>query len=131
MNVEHQSTTVPVVRTLLLACVVCVAAACSSVPEPVAQMASARATIKNLEGTSARSLSPVLVDRAHTKLARAEKDITEKRYAEARNLAEQAQADAELANAQASAIQTQQAASDLDASIKVLRGEIDRARSTN
>ncbi len=131
MNLKHKSTAGLLARVWLFVGIVCVAAACSSIPEPVAQMASARTTIRNLEGTSARNLSPVLVDRAHTKLARAEKAIADKQYAEARNLAEQAQADAELASAQASAIQAQQAASDLDSSIKVLRSEIDRARSTN
>lgn len=104
-------------------------AGCSSVPEPVAELASARTAIRNTQGTDARSLAPVELDRAETKLRRAETAVREERYEEARMLARQARADAELAAARANAARAERSAEELDESIRVLRSEIERART--
>ena len=114
----------------LLAGAAAIAAACSSVPEPVAELASARTAVRSVQDTDAQSLTPVLLDRAKTKLDRAEAAMRDKQYAEARRLAEESLADAQLARAQADAIVAQRNADELDASIKMLRSEIDRARSS-
>ena len=103
---------------------------CSSVPEPVAEMASARTAVRSVQDTDAAELSPVLLDRAKTKTQRAESAMRDENYAEARRLAEEALADAELARAQADALIATRNAEELEESIKVLRGEIDRARSS-
>jgi hypothetical protein len=102
--------------------------ACRSVPQPVAEMASARTAISGVRGTGAADLAPVEMDRATTKLARAEAAMKAERYDEARRLAEEARADAELASTLASAIQAERSADELAASIEMLRREIERAQ---
>jgi hypothetical protein len=102
--------------------------ACRSAPEPVAEMASARTAISGVRGTGAADLAPVELDRATTKLVRAEAAMNAKRYDEARRLAEEARADAELAAAMASAVQAERGADELAASIEMLRREIERAQ---
>ena len=124
-----QSHDIPFVSTLPLM-VFAILAGCSSVPEPVAEMASARTAVRSVQDTDAARLSPVLLDRAKTKLQRAESAMRNEDYAEARRLAEEALADAELARAQADAMMATRNAEELEKSIKVLRSEIDRARSS-
>ena len=106
------------------------AAGCSSVPEPVAELASARTAVRSVQDTDAQNLAPVLLDRAKTKLDRAEAAMRDKHYDEARRLAEESLADAQLARAKADAAIAQRNADELESSIKVLRSEIDRAKSS-
>jgi hypothetical protein len=113
---------------LPLACAAIFVAGCSSVPEPVAELASARTAVRSVQDTDARSMAPVLLDRAKTKLDRAEAAMANKQYDEARRLAEESLADAQLARAKSDAMLAQRNADELEASIKVLRSEIDRAR---
>lgn len=106
-----------------------VASGCASVPEPVAEIASARTAIRAIEGGDARVQAPVELDRAKTKLQRAEAATGTKDYAEARRLAEESLADAELAAAKTNAAKAQRNADEMELSIAVLRDEIERARS--
>ncbi len=104
---------------------------CASTPEPVAEIATARAAVSAVEDVDVQRLAPVQLDRAKTKLARAEEALDDRNYDEARRLAEESLADARLARAQADALSAQRSASELEQSIEVLRSEIDRARSVN
>lgn len=103
---------------------------CSSVPEPVGELASARTAIRSTEGSGASTLAPVELDRAQTKLTRAETAAADKKYDVARRLAEEATADADLAAAKANAVKAERGADELEKSISVLRSEIDRAGTT-
>ncbi|MEQ9465748.1 MAG: DUF4398 domain-containing protein [Haliea sp.] len=103
--------------------------ACSSVPEPVGEMASARAVVRNLSDTEARTYAAVEADRARTKLQRAEAALRAENFDEARRLATEAEADAELARAKTDAAKATRAASELEQSIQILRSEIERAQS--
>lgn len=103
--------------------------ACSSVPEPVGEMASARAVVRNLSDTEARTYAAVEADRARTKLQRAEAALQAENYDEARRLATEAEADAELARAKTDAAKATRAAAELEQSIQILRSEIERAQS--
>lgn len=102
---------------------------CASVPEPVAEMASARTAVSAIEGGDARMLAPVELDRAKTKLQRAEKAVARKDYAEAKRLADESLADAQLATAKTNSIKAQRSAEELEQSLSVLRSEIERASS--
>lgn len=120
----------PALPSVALIAAAALVAGCSSVPEPVAEIASARTAIRNTQGTDARRLAPVELDRAETKLRRAEAAVRDERNEEARMLALQAGADAELAAARANAEKAERSAQELDESIRVLRSEIERARTT-
>jgi len=106
-----------------------IATGCASVPEPVAELASARTAIRAIEGGEARDQAPVELDRAKTKLQRAETATSSKNYAEARRLAEESLADAELAAAKTNAAKAQRNADELERSIALMRDEIERART--
>ncbi len=106
-----------------------IATGCASVPEPVAELASARTAIRAIEGGDARQVAPVEMDRAKTKLQRAETAMGDKEYAQARRLAEESLADAELAAAKTNAAKEQRNADELERSIALMHNEIDRARS--
>ncbi|MCU7815962.1 MAG: DUF4398 domain-containing protein [Candidatus Thiodiazotropha sp. (ex Rostrolucina anterorostrata)] len=102
---------------------------CSSTPEPVAEMAAAKTSLIAAESEETLRHAPVAVDRAKQKLKRAATAIAKEEFDEARRLAEEAQADAELAQAIASKTGTEKAVKELQNSIQVLREEIMRARS--
>jgi len=105
--------------------------ACAGTPEPVAEMASARTAVRSVQDTDAQRLAPVRLDRAKSKLKRAEAAMKAKEYDEARRLAEESLADAQLARAEADAIVAERNAEELENSISVLRSEIERVRATN
>jgi hypothetical protein len=104
---------------------------CASTPEPVAEMATARSTVNSVEAVDVRQMAPVQLDRAQTKLERAEAALREENYDEARRLAQEAQADAQLAEALTEARIAQRNAEQIEQSIEILRREIERARSIN
>lgn len=79
-------------------------AACSSVPVPTAEMALARSALDRAGASPAVvATAPVELQQARAKLTRAEAALADKRYTEARRLAEEAEADARLAESKASA----------------------------
>jgi hypothetical protein len=102
---------------------------CASVPEPVAEIASAKTAIRAIDGPDVKNLAPVELDRATTKLQRAESAVGDKEFAAATRLAEESLADAELAAAKTDMIKSERAADELERSISVLRGEIERAQN--
>lgn len=102
---------------------------CASVPEPVAEMASARTAIRSIEGGDARTLAPVELDRAKTKLQRAEAAVNDKQYADAARLAGESRADAELAAAKTDMLKAERTAGEMERSIEMLRNEIERAKT--
>lgn len=102
-------------------------AACASVPEPVAEMASARTAVSSIENGDARMFAPVELDRAKTKLQRAEAAIAREDYAEAKRMADESLADAQLATAKTNYLKAQRSAEELENSLSVLRSELERA----
>ncbi|MEJ2604075.1 MAG: DUF4398 domain-containing protein [Gammaproteobacteria bacterium] len=89
----------------------------------------ARTALRNVQSTDAQELAPVELDRARSKFQRAEAAYAEEEYDDARRLAQESLADAELAAAKANAINAKRSAEELEKSIAVLRQEIERARS--
>lgn len=93
---------------------------------PVAELATARASITQAESAGAIDAAPVELLMARNKLGKAEAAVREERFAEARRFAAQAEADAEVAERKARAVKAQAAATALASSNETLRKEIER-----
>lgn len=103
-------------------------ACASTAPAPVDAMTSARAALTQAEAAGAGQLAPVELLSARDKLALADAAVREERYADARRLADQAAADAQVAERTARLQRARQAASELQRSNAMLEAELQRAR---
>lgn len=112
-------------RLGLMATLVLGLAACASVPEPREQMAVSRAAVERASGPAAAE-APVELAAARDKITRANAAIAAKDFVLARQLAEQAEADATLAEARARATRSTTALNEVRESIRVLRLEMSR-----
>ena len=104
-------------------------AGCAStpdVPAPTEQMAVSRAAVNNATSAGGNEFAPLQLKSAMDKMDAAERAMAEKNYGLARQLAEQAQVDAQLAGATARSAKAQKAANALEEGSRVLREEIDR-----
>lgn len=101
-------------------------AGCASTPAPVEQMAISRAAVSNANNTENNELAPLQLKSAKEKMEAAERAIVAKDYVHARQLAEEAQVDAQLAAAMARSAKAKKAADALQEDSSVLRQEIDR-----
>lgn len=101
-------------------------AGCASVPAPVEQMAVSRSAVNAASSSGANEFAPLLLKSAMEKMDAAEKAMAEKNYVLARQMAEQAQVDAQLAAATARSAKAQKAADALKEDRRVLQKEIDR-----
>ena len=110
---------------LWLASVVLALGACASAPEPREQMAVSRAAVERASGAAAAE-APVELSAARDKMSRANIAMTNKDFALARQLAEQAEADAALAEAQARTVRSDKALMEVRESIRQLRTELNR-----
>ncbi|MDD5273554.1 MAG: DUF4398 domain-containing protein [Methylovulum sp.] len=99
---------------------------CASVPPPVEQMAVSKAAVDNASSAGGTELAPILLKSAMDKMDAANRAMDEKDYVIARQLAEQAQVDAQLATATARSSRAHTAAGALQEDNRVLRQEIDR-----
>lgn len=102
-------------------------AGCASVPAPVEQMAVAKVAVSNATSAGGNEFAPLPLKSAMEKMDAAERAMAEENYELARQLAEQAQVDAQLAAARARSAKAQKAASALQEGNRVLRREIDRS----
>ncbi|TPQ24320.1 DUF4398 domain-containing protein [Methylomonas koyamae] len=102
------------------------AAGCASIPAPTEQMAVSKAAVNSASSAGGNEYAPIPLRAAVQKLDAAERAMSQKDYLQARQLAEQAQVDAQLAAATARAAKAQKAARELQESNRVLREEIDR-----
>jgi hypothetical protein len=110
----------------LVAASAAVLAACATGEPPVAQLATARESVRQAESAGAPQLAPVEMLAARDKLSRAEVASRDKHYAEAAQLTEEATADANLAERRARALKSRQAEQDLQQSNAVLANEVTR-----
>jgi hypothetical protein len=111
---------------LISAAVALIIAGCASVPPPVEQMAVSKAAVNSASSAGGNEFAPVLLRSAMDKMDAADRAMTEKDYVTARQMAEQAQVDAQLAAATARSTKAQKAAGALQEDNRVLRQEIDR-----
>ncbi|WP_051294008.1 DUF4398 domain-containing protein [Pseudoduganella violaceinigra] len=118
-------------RLLVLPTCVFALAACSSMKTPAtAEVASSRTAVEAAASTGAPELAPAEMSAARDKMLRANQALAAKDYRAAQILAQEAQADAKLAQSKASSAKATAAANQLQEDIRVLREELDRANST-
>lgn len=99
---------------------------CESIPAPTEQIATSRTAVNNALSAGGSEFAPVEFKSAMEKMEAAERAMGEKDYVLARQLAEQAQMDAQLAGAMARTAKAQKAADALQEASHTLRQEIDR-----
>jgi len=100
---------------------------CSSLKTPAtADVAVSKAAVDNAAGAGGAQFAPLEMTAAREKLALANKAMLAKDYKLARDMANQAQADAKLAQGKADSAKAQAAADALQDDIRVMRQELER-----
>lgn len=110
----------------ILACYTILLAGCESIPAPTEQLVASKAAVNTALSAGGNELAPLQLKSAIDKMEAAERAMGDKNYVLARQLAEEAQIDAQLAEAMARTNKAQKAADALQESSRVLRQEIDR-----
>lgn len=103
-----------------------VIAGCATVQPPTAQLEVAKVAVTTAASAGGNEFASAEMQAAQDKLNRAVQAMTEKDYKKAQVLAEQAQADAQLATAKAASAKAQKAAETVHEDSHVLRKELDR-----
>jgi hypothetical protein len=117
---------------LKLFCGIAVATAvgCSSMKTPAtADVAVSKAAVDSAASADGAEYAPLEMRSAREKLAKANKALANKDYEVAADLANQAQADASLAQGKAGSAKAKIAADALQDDIRVLREELKRSRN--
>ena len=112
-------------RSVFVACAVLALAACASTPEPKEQMAVANSAVDQATGNAAEA--PNELSTARDKLARANVAMAKKEFVLARQLAEEAAADAALAQATARSARSSRALTEVRQSIQQLQTQLNRS----
>ena len=110
----------------VIGCAAIVMVGCASVPPPTEQMAVSKAALANAVSAGGNEYASVEMRTAQEKMERANRAMEREDYINARWLAEEAQADARLAEKKAHSAKAQKAASVMQDDIRVLREEINR-----
>lgn len=105
---------------------VAVISGCASTPAPTEQMAVSRSAISNAVSAGGSEHAAIEMSSAQEKMNRANLAMAREDYDTARSLAEEAQADARLAEKKAHSAKAQEAANVMQDDIRVLREEINR-----
>ena len=117
-------------KVFCAAVVLSLAACASSEKAPAtADVAVSKNAVENAVSAGAADLAPAEINAARDKMMRANAALAAKDYTLARDLATQAQADAKLAQSKANSTKAQAAAAALDADLRVLRNEVERANT--
>jgi Skp family chaperone for outer membrane proteins len=117
------------VRAAGLAAVLGLAACASQKAPATADVAVSRNAVANAVQAGAADLAPAEITAARAKMMRANEALAAKDYKLARDLAMQAQADAQLAQSKANSAKATAASNALNEDLRVLRQEVDRANS--
>jgi predicted S18 family serine protease len=106
-----------------LICGVLGMAGCAGKP-PLANLSQADLAVQEAEKKTASQYAPLDLQTAREQLNKAKRAMDDKKYEEARRLADQALVNAQLAEAKAGAEKARQAAAELQKSIQMLRAEL-------
>jgi len=98
---------------------------CTSTP-PKEALSQAETAIQNADRAGASQYEPQLLSSARTKLSRANKKVADEENDEARRMAEEAFAEAVLANAKAEAAKQAKQTDDMKKAIQALKQEASR-----
>lgn len=101
-------------------------AGCASTPAPTEQLAVSAAAVSRADSAGAATLAPAEMQMAREKLEQARLAMTREDFDNARNLAQEAQVDAQLAEAKSRSGEARKAAGELQEGVRVLRDELDR-----
>jgi hypothetical protein len=110
-------------RRLAVVITLLVVAACASVPAPLQDVAEADRAVQAAADADAGSLAPAELEKARRKLDAAKSALQDQQHLKARQLAEQAVVDAELAQVTARAEAAARAAAEMRAQV----GDPDRS----
>ncbi|MGZ8196405.1 MAG: DUF4398 domain-containing protein [Methylosarcina sp.] len=99
---------------------------CSSMPPPKETISKAEISISNADRAGAAEYEPELLSSARNKLSQAQKHVDEDENEEASRLAEEALAEAILANAKTKAARQAKQLDDMKKSIEALKQETSR-----
>jgi hypothetical protein len=110
----------------LAAAFVCFTVGCASVPPPTEQMAVTKLAITTAIEAGSAEFAAGDLRAAQEKMTRASTAMTQEDYSKARWLAEQAQADARLAEKKSQAAKALRAAATTEEDSRVLREELNR-----
>jgi ABC-type uncharacterized transport system substrate-binding protein len=117
-------------RTAAAAAVLALSACASPEKTPAtAAVAVSHNAVDNAVSSGAPELAPVELTSARDKMMRANQALAAKDYKTARQLAIEAQADAKLAQSKADSAKSTAAANQVDADLRALREQVDRANS--
>lgn len=109
-----------------IGCAAAVIAGCASVAPPTEQMAVSKSAIANAVAAGGSEYAAVEMRIAQEKMDGANRAMAKEDYENARRLAEQAQADARLAEKKAESAKAQKAATAMQDDLRVLREELAR-----
>jgi hypothetical protein len=109
-----------------IGCAAALMAGCASAPPPTEQIAVSKSAIDNALSAGGSEYAPVEMKSAQEKLDRARRAMAKDDNEDARWLAEQAQADARLAEKKAQSAKAKKSASVMQEDIRVLRDELNR-----
>jgi hypothetical protein len=126
MKKLYQPGSYPLQQILITLLAAFLVTACASTPPPTAQMAISNEAINNANSAGSNEFAPVQLKSAIEKMEAAKAAMQNKKYDVASQLAEQAQADAQLAMAVTRSAKAQKAADALKEDSRILRQEIDR-----
>lgn len=117
--------------SLLCAAAVLLSACASQKTPATAEVAVSQAAVENAAQAGAAELAPAELLAAREKTQQARRALADKDYKLARELAQQAEADAKLAQSKATSAKATSAANAVQDNVRVLREELDRANSAN
>jgi hypothetical protein len=101
---------------------------CGTIPPPRAELSAAEVAVEGAEQADAAQFAPAQLSLAQDKLGRARAAMDAREFVAARRLAEQAEVDAQLAEAEARSELARAHAAELRETIRLLRDEIERQR---
>ncbi|HEY7316028.1 MAG TPA: DUF4398 domain-containing protein [Candidatus Binatia bacterium] len=104
-----------------------VLAGCSTISPPKGDLAAADLAVQQANKSKAPQYSPLELRKAMDKLDEAKRAMSKEEYLKARDLAEEALVDAQLAEAKADSEDAKRTASDLRQSLETLRREAERS----
>jgi hypothetical protein len=110
--------------------ITCLGGCATQGPQPTDEMTRAKTLIEQADRTGAQRYAAADLQRAHDEFSNAQRAMGEKKYNDARNYAESAEADADLASAHAAAGDAQSAAHEVMQGNETLRQESDRGGSS-
>jgi len=128
MNLKHRSTAHAWAVTTMLFLLTVIAGACAGVNEDQIRqdIAQAEAAISEAQRSEARTHAPLELRLAEDKLSRARSALDNNEYRQAQWLAEEALADADVAEAKAQSARTRGTVEQLQDTIQTLQSEIQR-----